>query len=64
MLLVGVSLKQVSGRSIVLETMDAQVTLKLKRKVSEEQTVSLTNLYALQEKLPKSKVLFLKSLEK
>ena len=62
MLLDWVSLKHVSGRSIVLETTDAQVTLKLKGKISEEQTVLLTNSYLLQEKLPKSEI-YLKSLE-
>ena len=43
--------------------MDTQVALKLKGKVSEEQTVLLTNSYSLQEKLPKPKI-YLKSLDR
>ena len=58
MLLDWVSLKHAFGRSIGLENMDAQLTLEFKGKISEEQTVLLTNLYSLQEKLPKSKILF------
>ena len=62
MLLDWASLKQASGRGIRLKNTDAQVTLELKGKVSEEQTDLPTNSYALQEKLPKSKI-YLKSLE-
>ena len=43
MLLVWVNLKHASGRGIGLETTDAQVTFKTEGKISEGQTVLLTN---------------------
>ena len=46
--LVWVSLKRASGRSIGLETTDAQVIFKTKRKILEGQTVLLTNSNSFQ----------------
>ena len=37
-----------------MENMDAQLTFEFEKRISEGQTFSLTNLYSLQEKLPKS----------